>query len=837
MYLWPGFLMFLPSSMSARNSFIPFSIFLLYLSGFSIQTAQAFNEPAKTIAVRTFEPPRLDGSLSDPAWEKANIATGFNQYDPHNDRPASLETFVRILYDDNALYIGAFMYDPSPDSILTELGLRDSGDNLNADRFWVDINPFNDGINAFRFQVSASGVQTDLNMSGTGSGGYHRGDRNWDAVWESAVGRTEDGWIVEMAIPYSALRFPQGEAHEWGINFWREIRRSRESSSWNFVNRRIGDVIASMGLINGIYGIDPPPRLAFFPYLSNYVENNGLEEGWTNTFNGGMDLKLGISPAFTMDVTLIPDFGQVQSDAQVLNLSPYEVKFDENRQFFTEGTELFGKAELLYSRRIGAKPKGRSIPFYERNEHEIITENPAETRMINATKLSGRTSGGLGIGFFNAMTAASHATLKDSLTGDIRRVTTQPFTNYNLLVLDQSLRNNSFISLVNTNVLGSREGYTANVTGTEFRLLDQSNMYRVSGTAALSQQYYDQQDDVFGFKYELSMGKVGGTWQYGYTRSAISDTYDQNDMGFLRRNNEIEDDVSFSHNIFVPFRRVLNMSNTISLEYSRLYEPNTFTDMQVAYRSRVLFDTRYMLFFNINYHPLGRRDYFEPRAPGRFYETDAQYRMNLRYSSDYRRRIYFNGGFEFGRLFSDHEQLSYEIAFRPSFRASDRLSLSLGSSYQENINEIGYVQQLNPDSVYFGKRNTPTLTNTLQSTYIFTNKLSLDLAFRHYWSRAIYDGAYFFLKTDGRLQAGIEDLQIADINYNALTIDLKLTWNFAPGSQLTAVWKNVIDNRGSELPDGFIDNLSRTLREPQINSFSVKFLYYLDYQTIRRLIS
>ncbi|MFO7997638.1 MAG: DUF5916 domain-containing protein [Bacteroidales bacterium] len=822
--------------MAPRKLFVPFFIFLLFFPAFSIQAARAFNEPAKTIAVRTSEPPHLDGSLSDPAWEKANIASGFNQYDPHNDRPASHETFVRVLYDDDALYIGAFMYDPSPDSILTELGLRDSGDNLNADRFWVDINPFNDGINGFRFQVSASGVQTDLNMSGAGNGGgFRRGDSNWDAVWESSVGRTEDGWIVEMAIPYAALRFPHGEAHEWGINFWREIRRKRESSSWNFVNRRIGDVIASMGVINGIYGIDPPLRLAFFPYLSNYVENNGMNEGWTNTFNGGMDLKLGISPAFTMDVTLIPDFGQVQSDAQVLNLSPYEVKFDENRQFFTEGTELFGKADLLYSRRIGATPTGRSIPFHERREHEVIAENPPETRMINATKLSGRTGGGLGIGVFNAMTAESHATLRDTLTGDERLLTTQPFTNYNLLVLDQSLRNNSFISLVNTNVLGSREGYTANVTGTELRLLDRSNMYRISGTAALSQQYYDQQKDVFGFKYDLSIGKVGGTWQYGYARSAISDTYDQNDMGFLRRNNEIEDDLSFSHNIFVPFWRVLNMSNAISLEYSRLYDPNTFTGMELAYRNRTLFDTRYMLFFNLNYLPVGRRDYFEPRAPGRFYETDPGYRVSLRYSSDYRKRIYFNGNFGFGRLFSEYNQSGYEIDFRPSFRASDRFNLSWGSSFKENMNEIGYVLQLNPDSVFFGKRNTPTLTNTLQSTYIFTTKLSLDLAFRHYWSRAVYDGEFFFLKSDGRLQPWTGDMQIADINYNAFTIDLKLTWNFAPGSQLTAVWKNVIDNRGSDLPDGFLDNLTRTLREPQINSFSVKFLYYLDYQTIRRI--
>ena len=818
--------------MTFKDLLVMPALFLLILAC-PFSGLHAFNNPKGTMAVRTPRPPVMDGTLSDPAWEAAPVATGFYQYEPHNDRLASFETFVRVLYDDNAIYIGVVLADPHPDSILTELGLRDSGDNLNADRFWVDINPFHDGINGFRFQVSASGVQTDINMSGAGTA--RRGDNSWDAVWESEAGITPEGWVVEMAIPYSALRFPRGEVHEWGINFWREIRRTREVSSWNFVNRRVGDVMASMGDINGIYGIEPPVRLAFFPYLSNYVEKNGGGEGWANTFNGGMDVKWGISPSLTMDMTLIPDFGQVQSDAMVLNLSPYEVKYDENRQFFTEGTELFSKADLLYSRRIGAAPTGRQRPGQERREHEIVVENPLETRMINATKLSGRTSGGLGIGFFNAMTAESHAVLRDTLTGDSRKVTTQPFTNYNLMVVDQSLRNNSFVSLVNTNVLGSRAGYTANVTGTEFRLLDRSNMYRISGTAALSQQYYEEADNVFGYKYSLSAGKVGGTWQYGYSRNVITDTYDQNDMGFLRRNNQVEDRVSFSHNLFDPVWRIWNMSNTLSAAYSRLHEPNTFTGMEVAYRHRTLFDTRFMLTLSAEYQPLGSRDYFEPRVPGRFYETDPEYELGMSYSSDYRRRLYADGGFEYERSLSDYDQTSYQVDFRPTFRISDRFNLGLGAQYENNINEIGYVRQLSPDSVVFGMRNTPTLTNTLQTTYIFSNTISLDLAFRHYWSRAIYNGKYFFLRTDGRLDPIPAYEGTSDINYNALTVDLKLTWNFAPGSQLTAVWKNNIDIRGSELPEGYFDNLSRVLTEPQINSFSVKFLYYLDYLSLRRL--
>ncbi|MEE4176334.1 MAG: DUF5916 domain-containing protein [Bacteroides sp.] len=801
--------------------------FLSILFTFPIQAQQSRK---KLQALRVETAPHLDGTLSDPLWQLALPATGFSQYEPHNDRPATFDSEVRVLFNDQGVFIGAILFDSSPDSILTELGLRDSNDNLNADQFWVDINPFNDGIYGFRFKVSASGVETDINMSGSSG---DRGDINWDAVWRSHVSITNQGWIVEMEIPYSALRFPKNNVEDWGINFWREIRRNRESSSWNFVDRRIGNVMGSMGLLSGMEGIDPPLRLALFPYLVGYMEKNGGNEGWGSTFNGGMDVKLGLSESFTLDMTLVPDFGQVHSDARVLNLSPFEVQYDEKRQFFTEGTDLFSKANLFYSRRIGAQPRGYRNVRNQLEENEVIEENPQETRLINATKFSGRTSGGLGIGIFNGMTAASHATLHDTLTGQSRQITTQPFTNYNLVVLDQSLPNNSFVSLVNTNVTGAVKGYVANVTGTEFRLLDRSNMFRISGQGAISQQYYDGLNNNFGYKYDMNAGKYGGTWQYRYSRSVISDTYEQNDLGFLRRNNEIEDEVSLSYNVFEPFWRILNFSSGLGFEYARLFNPNTFTGMDLDYELRVLFDSRFFINFDASYDPKGARDYFEPRVTGRFYETDDSYRFDLRLSTDYRKRIYLDGDIEFSKINSIYEQQDFSIYIRPTFRASNRLNLSYGLSFSEEKNDIGYVDHWSPDSVFFGLRQTPTTINTLHVTYIFNNRLSLDFDLRHYWSRVFYDGDYFFLKPNGRLEPWAEDLLVEDINYNAFTIDTKLTWNFAPGSQLSLVWKNIIDTSGSEISHTFLENLERTLNEPQINSLSLKILYYIDYPMIK----
>lgn len=814
------------------SKYILSNILIIFIFQTGLQSSEDTGHRRSIDAVRTFIPPVIDGTLRDEAWHAANVASGFFQHEPHNDRPASYDTEVRVLYDDNALYVAAKMFDPDTDEILREMGIRNSGDNLNADRFYIDINPFNDGINGFRFQVSASGVQTDSNLSGGGS----RGDVNWDAVWVSRHSITDNGWIVEMMIPYSALRFPKGNIQEWGINFWREIRRKREISSWNYVDRRIGDALAFMGVLNGISDVQPPLRLALYPYISNYVENNGYDAGWTNTLNGGMDLKWGISPAFTMDMTLIPDFGQVQSDAKILNLSPYEIKYDENRQFFTEGTELFSKADLFYSRRIGAQPRNFSSVYHQKEDDEIVKINPLETRLINATKISGRTAAGLGAGFFNAMTAASKAIIKDTVTGDTRKITTQGFTNYNLIVLDQSLRNNSYISLINTIVTGSEKGYTANVTGTEFRFNDQSNMFRIIGSGALSQQYFSDQGNNYGYKYSLRAGKFGGTWQYNYSRNVISNRYDQNDMGFLRRNNQINDQVSISHNIFVPFWRLWSLTNLFSFNYSRLYKPNTFTGMQVQYTLRALFDTRFFINLSTTYSPRGERDYFEPRVAGRFYRTDDSYNIRLTWSSDYRKRLFFDGNMGFNRLRADTPQDEYGFMIQPTFRFSDRLNMSYRFEYNKKNNDIGYVKHQTPDIIYFGRRNSPTVTNSVRASYIFSNNLSLNFNLRHYWSTVEYNGNYYLLNPDGRLKPFENHLEVDDINYNAFTIDLLLTWHFAPGSQVSIAWKNIIDSRHGKIFDNYFDNLEDLLGRPQINSLSVRLLYYIDYQSIQRLL-
>ena len=788
-------------------------------------------------ALRVAASPRIDGRLAEEDWRRAEEASGFLQYEPNNDRPASLDTVVRVLFDDHNLYVGAVMKDPDPRHILMEMGLRDEH-NLNADSFWIEINPFDDGIYGFSFKVSSSGVQGDSNISlgaGNSQNGYGKGeDRNWDSVWKSAVALTEDGWTAEIRIPYSALRFPKQDRQRWGVNFWREIRRTRETSSWNFVDRSLDNKVGSMGLLTGISGVKPHMRLAFFPYVSGYLENESSQKNWSGTFNGGMDIKYGLNESFTLDTILIPDFGQVQSDKLELNLSPYEIKYDEKRQFFTESTELFNKADLFYSRRIGGTPYGFYGVSEQLGEKETLLSNPQETRLINAVKLSGRTAGGLGIGVFNALTAEARARVMDEETGQEREIVTQPLSNYTLLVLDQSLKNNSFVSLVNASVLGLAEGYTSNVTGTEFRFNDRTRSYRVSGTAALSQRYHRDGENVFGYKYSLEAGRCSGTWQYAYARSLVSDDYHQNDLGYLRRNNEYSDSLSLSHNIYSPFWILNSLSQGLSLTRSAVFSSHQLASFTLEYEMRMLFRDRFMLSLELTAYPGRQRDFYEPRIPGRFFDTHTAFRASVGISSNYRNPIYLDGNLSYTKTQVIDGQSSYVFSLVPTFRISDRVKLAVGMGWGADHKNIGYVRSLDDETIHFGQREGRTLVPSLTGTVMFSNDLSLELNLRHYWSRVEYSGDYYLLGKDGELirDEGIEPT--SDINYNSFTLDLQLTWNFAPGSQLSLVWKNAIENYSDRLMRNYFDNTDYCFGLPQVNSISLKILYYLDHRAFAR---
>lgn len=799
-------------------------LILLILTG-----GRLMSQEKKTLAVvRASGSLEVDGRLDEQAWQHASTAKDFVQLRPFNGKPASQPTEVRILYDDSGLYIGALMLDEKPDSLRVELSRRD--DLEMADHFGLTIDPYNDGLNAFGFFVSTRGVQMDMK---TDKDGFE--DSNWDAVWLSAVMIHDSGWNAEMMIPWSALRFSGNKQQVWGVNFFRSIQRLRENVSWNFIDSRIKGEITQSGIIYGMHDISPALRLSATPYLSAYADHNSSSDNWDTYANYGMDLKWGLSRSFTLDMTLIPDFGQVESDATIFSLSPFEVFYEEKRPFFTEGTELFSKGNVFYSRRVGARPSGYfSVPFNP-GVAEVI-DNPEQAQLINAVKLSGKTGNGLGIGVFNAMTANTYATVRDT-SGDTRRILTEPFTNFNMVIADQSFRNNSYLSVYNTSVYRPEQGKAALVSGTDYRFRDKHNQYEISGIFNLSQHYDPNNMPDLGFRSYTKIGRVKGVFQYDAWFNVETDNYDPNDMGFLMNNNDFATGTNFRYNIFEPRGNILRMFNTLSTRLVYLYAPRKFSEFIISGTNWTTLTNHLTLGGFYNIRPLESNDYFEARTPGRVFVWPSSVWLNVWSSPDYRKKYLVDLTLGVWQTFGD-DQTSINAEIEPRLRFSNSFMLRPEISFDYHVNSKGFVRDSivpgQDKTIIFGRRNITNLTTSLKANYIFNKNTSVSFRLRHYWMLVDYL-SFYNLNMAGRLDPA-DHQRFEDFSVNAFNIDMVFKWDFAPGSELLLIWKNAVfqNNQSEQLVVNYFDNLNKMFESPVHNSFSIKLLYYLDWQQFKR---
>lgn len=808
--------------------------FILFLVA-SISVAQ--DTTKQYTAIRIVQSPRIDGVLDEPEWNAAVVMNDFVQFLPIEGAKPDHLSEVKIMYDDQAIYIGAMMYDSSPDSILRELAPRDELD-INADYFRVAIDPYFKHQDAYLFGVYASGVQFDSKFS----------DETYDAVWESSVRITDKGWIAELRIPYSAIRFPRFAEQKWSFQVNRSVRRTREFVQWSPTPSKASNSQLYWGTLNGISNIKLPVRLSFTPYLSAYLENapeyqsNG-DVRYNNSFsyNAGADVKYGIDERFTVDMTLLPDFGQVQSDNKVKNLSYREVTYDENRPFFKESVELFDKNKLFYSRRIGKIPSGYFSAESQLNPGERLTENPAQAKLLHAVKLSGRTGGGLGIGLFNAITDNSYAIVKDSSDRE-RRILTEPLTNFNVIVFEQDLKNNSEVYLINTNVTRDKKHSDANVTGAGFTLSNKKNTFAVEGEGAWSQQLNMNRgsqegtdDRIDGFNYSMTVRKMGGTFVYGAATTVYDDKYFTSDMGFQTINNRIVYEAYLGHNLHQPWKIFRNSYNTLNYNFSTHYITGKPVSNEISVN---LFGTfmNYLSVFAGGGGTLGPfYDYFEPRVPGRFQKSIGYFYSFAGISTDYRKKVAVDLTLNVSN-FIDHyvsEGINGDIRIR--YRVSDRFTVRLNSGYGYDPYNLGFVNVTDDEDVIYGLRYMNTYINQLTASWIFTKDMYVSLNVRHYWQTAEYR-KYLTLQQDG----GLEDNYAYDVNhnfnYNAFNIDFVYSWQFAPGSDLSLVYKNAIENdlgAISVFPD-YGNNLKRVMNDPQTNSLSLRMIYYFDYLYLKK---
>ena len=811
------------------------TIFILLTLCATAVFAQESLTPVKVTASarRINTHPKIDGILNEAIWNTTPTFMGLTEYLPTFGVKETADdlTKVWIFYDDTGIYIGAEMVDKLR-SIQKEFTKRD--DTGNADWFSVYIDTYNDGLNGYEFGVTTAGVQIDRRYSPTtttssrGGGFSSGGDRSWDAVWSSAVQVEANRWTVEMKIPYSAIRFADKPEQIWGFNVQRYRRETRQELFWSPRRPDIDNFLSQWGKIDGITGIKAPLLLSLSPYIS-VATDHYTPTGWQNGFTAGADIKWGINQAFTLDAALIPDFGQVQSDPRVHNLTPFEVQYNEKRPFFMEGSELFSKGGYFYSRRIG----GRPINYYniDLEPNEVVKENPSESRLLNTIKFSGRTSGGLGIGILNAITSNMYAVVHDTLTGNNRRHQTAPVVNSNVLVLDQSLKNNSFISVVNASVIRAGGEYNSDVLGTLFRINDRNRRYYVQGQGTVSM--FSHKDA--GFSYSLRTGKARDSWQFYVENAFLDDKIDINDLGMQRERNRMTFTGNLSYNNYTPGSWYARYNFGVTPSYTQRYAPWTFEQARINFNSMLLLKD-YTMFRLSGSYLFSSKDFYEPKRLGRFYNKPSGMSGSFYMSSNYNKPVFIDISLGYEQLFQRGEH-AYDFMIKPGFRVSQKVTLFITSKLSNQYNNHGYnwrngaASGSAQDTIIFASRNRSIVENEFDGRFSFNNKMNITVIARHYVSK-VKNKEFFFLHQDGNL--GTSDFKGAEGEvYNLFYIDFLYTWRFAPGSELNFIWKNEINPQGMDtLHDSYFKDIGTLTDAAKHNILSIKLIYYLDWMTV-----
>jgi hypothetical protein len=521
----------------------------------------------------------IDGRLTESDWSRAETATGFVQREPEPNEPASQPTEVRVLVDDGAVYIGARMFDSEPRRIAAQLGRRDP-DDLYTDAFHVAIDSYFDRRTAFRFSVTPAGVQADaIHFNDTDD------DDNWDSVFESAATIDSAGWTAELRIPLSQLRYARlapGETRRWGIQFAREIARRGEESYWTPTLPTQRGLVSRFGDLVGIDALGVPARLEILPYVSSTVtrvpraEANALVDATQTTARAGADVRYGLPGGLTLSATFNPDFGQVEVDPAVVNLTAFETFFSERRPFFLEGGDIFrfgstvtfndnDPPQPFYSRRIGRAPRGAVEA-----DDAVFVDEPARTDIIAAAKISGKTPGGWSLGLLGAVTDRMHARYMTE-TGVVHTTPVEPRAEYFVGRVSKDLRGGNTVlgtaltaarrdfgstfsaALARSAVAGGVSGEHAwhNRTWTASAYYSQSlvtgDAAYIAGLQRSNTHVYQRPDredvrldpsrrSLGGHFYALSLAKTGGRhWLGSITYEETQPGYDVNELGFQRR--------------------------------------------------------------------------------------------------------------------------------------------------------------------------------------------------------------------------------------------------------------------------------------------------------------
>ncbi len=846
--------------------------------------------PVPTVeALRLVGPdPVIDGFLDEPDWENAMAARNFVVFEPDEGAAPSQDTEARVLYGDEALYVGIRAFDDSPDSIVTRLARRDERPHSD----WVDvvIDSYHDRRTAFRFSVNPAGVKADSYLFDDTDQ-----DDSWDAVWDVATQIDDQGWTAEFRIPYSQLRFGGAARQTWGINFVRQIARHLEMSLWAPISKGDGAIVSRFGELKGLRDLSPPRRLEVLPYSLVQVESAPGRSA--DPFHAprdfssavGGDIKYGITTNLTLDLTINPDFGQVEADPAQVNLTAFESFFPERRPFFVEGANIFsfGFSEgdgdlasegLFYSRRIGRAPQGR-VPS------SVYSDTPDRTRIVGAAKLSGKTRTGWSLGFLNALTGREKADLADE-SGPLDGRLVEPLTLYGVGRVSKDFRaGKSALGVISTWTQRDRTGadelalhtgaYAAGVdarhrfgsdrflaTGYLLGSTVRGSAEAISRTQRSPARYFQRPDaehtefhpdrtSLKGWAGSASFLKVaGGSWRYGTGVMARSPGFEANDLGFMRESDFLSPWVWAGYNHYKPTERLQRWNvnfngwsaysfggeryNTGGNLNGSLTLKNFWSGYAgVAHNAEGLTNTA------LRGGPLLRRD--------------ASWNGWFGVRSDSRKPLQFNVNNNWQvRPESGSRRYASNVGLR--WRPSSSATISAGPFVNWRVEDLQWVGSFDlggPPRYLFGRMSQTTGGFTARADWTFSPTLSLQVYAQPFVSAGDY--SQFKRITDpraqayrdrfvavesgdggeGRLEGDIDGdgtgdaFRNPDFNVKQFRSNVVLRWEYQPGSTLFLVWSQGRDHFARSGDFSFGGDLGTLFDQSSEDVFMLKASYWI----------
>jgi hypothetical protein len=728
--------------------------------------------------------PVVDGRLDDAVWAAAPVAGDFVQQRPNVGQPASQRTEARVVYDAEALYVAIRAFDTAPDSIAAQLGRRDVT-GLVSDYVQVMLDGYHDRRTAFRFAVSPRGVKRDA---------FHYDDTSedpsWDGVWEAETSVDSAGWSAEFRIPFSQLRYRRSAGEQtWGINLIRDLARKEERSYWSPMPPNQSGFVSRFGTLTEMRGLSSPRRLELLPYTLGRVTADGrVRDGdpfrspTEPSMSVGADVKYGLTSNLTLTATINPDFGQVEADPSRVNLSAFEVRFDERRPFFVEGVDVFnfglgGGEALFYSRRIGRQPQGGVGLTTE------YVDAPANTTILGAAKLTGRTSGGWTVGVLNAVTAEEHTRYVLPGAQGVEQTVTEPLTSYGVGRVRRDFRRGlTSVGAIVTSVhrrLDGTEGLdflpgSAYAGGLDWRHRFSNAAWQFNGfllqssvrgdTLAIqrlqrSAARFFQRPDADHVEYDprrtalngsaalIALEKIAGTWQGGSELTYRSPGFEINDIGFLNSADRVTWEASAEYNRFRP----IGAFRSWNVDHSHEFGWNTDGD-RTSYRTSLDGDFTLKSLWS-GYWGVARNAEglsVSQLRGGPAIVTPAGYEAWGGFSSDRRKRVSYGVDLE---AWNETGTDGGSFSFGPfvTIRPSSRFDLQLGPDFEWNSSAWQYVGTRTDRGAggasrwVFGKLDQTTASFTTRLNYIFTPNLTFQLYAQPFFSAGDFDG---FMEVD-----------------------------------------------------------------------------------------